>query len=208
MKKIILLLFILLFIYSCKNVNAESSYDFSGIDTNAVGVDTSDFNTGYKKEVIYVDSTIIKKLSPLFKKSIDEFSEDKIAWYTPKSAPKFRNRNGFYCYFSPNNFRLVLQYHKDNWLFFEKCIFLIDGKTYELYPTDVKRDNDSSGITEWFDESISYKNNDLIVMISDAKSVKIKLVGSQYVDYVNLTNNQIKSIKNTYDYYKALGYTF
>lgn len=50
--------------------------------------------------------------------------------------------------------------------------------------------------------------NTFIQKLANAKSVKVKLNGRQYYDTRTLTNSQLKTIKETYDYYIALGGTF
>ena len=47
-----------------------------------------------------------------------------------------------------------------------------------------------------------------IKKIANAKSVKVKLNGRQYYDTRTLKAEQIKSIKDTYEYYLALGGRF
>lgn len=160
------------------------------------------------KAEIKVDSSEINRLKPLFKSKTDEFSPDKNVWITPLVSPKYRNMNGTYCYFSQNNLRFVFQYHDDDWLFIRKLQFLIDDVAFEYIPVEIKRDNDRTGITEWFDEQVSFRNNELIEALAKAKKVKIKLIGDNYVDYRTVSAKEILSIKNTLDYYKALGYTF
>ena len=140
-----------------------------------------------------------------FKK--DEFS-DKV-WVQPKSAPKYINRNGIYCYFAmennepTNNFRFVFQYYSDDWLFIQNIIFNIDGENISIYP-DMETDcGDGGHIWEWFDENY-YDDLNLIKKIGNAKSVKMKLNGRQYYDTKTLTKQQIQDIKDIYDYYMLL----
>jgi hypothetical protein len=175
-------------------------------DTTAVAVDTGGVVLTGKR--LPVDSSKIKKLKQFFDFKSDEFSEDKTSWTTPKSAPRYRNRNGTYCYFSPDNLRFVFQYHKDDWLFFSKCTFLIDGETFEYTPNEVKRDNDESGITEWFDEGVDISNKDIIEAFANAKTAKVKLIGDNYVDIIIISKNELLGFKRTLEYYKALGYQF
>jgi hypothetical protein len=157
------------------------------------------------ESIIKLDSSKIKKLKPLFKHKIDEFSEDKTVWVIPKSSAQFRNMNGIYCYFATGNFRFVFQYHKDDWLFIKKCNFLIDGEPFEYIPQNLKRDNDETGITEWFDDQVNYNNRRLIESLANAKTAKVKLTGDNYVDVRVITKKQISSIKQTLEYYRALG---
>lgn len=158
-----------------------------------------------------IDSSKIKELEPYFNTKKDEFDPDGLAWHKPKSAPKYTNRNGIYCYFQsyngmPSNLRLRLQYHADDWLFFHKVQFSIDGKAFEFIPMDTETDSGNGGrIWEWFDESMGRSNTELIDALANAKSAKMKLIGRQYYDIKTITPTQIKDIKRTLDLYKAMG---
>ena len=193
------------FKFSIEKAKEEIRKSIISMDNIYENLETNNSTQNIKPKI---DSAKIKELKPFFKSKTDEFSSDKTTWITPKSAPPYRNQNGTYLYFSANNLRFVFQYHRDNWLFINSCQFLIDGKVFEFTPNEVKRDNDESGITEWFDENINYSNNDLIEALANAKSAKVKLVGDKYVDIKVISKNQIQSFKRTLEYYKALGYGF
>lgn len=161
-----------------------------------------------------IDSIKINEFSKYFTKKKDEFSNSNLTWYTPKSAPKFANANGIYCYFEtensiPNNFRFRLQYLAEDWLFFNQVQFSIDGKAYNYIPTKTETDSGNGGfIWEWFDESVTESDKELIKALANAKSAKMKLLGKQYYKIITITNGQIKSINQTLEMYKALGGEF
>ena len=156
----------------------------------------------------------IEKYKPLFNEETDEFSD--FVWVTPKTAPKFVNRNGVYCYFvmhggKPVTLRFRYQYYADEWLFIESMIFNIDGENITIIPDMDTNCGDGGKIWEWCDEAVVGGNSvdeKFIAKIANAKSVKVKMNGSQYYDTRVLTAEQIKSIKDTYEYYKALGGKF
>ena len=201
MKKILLLLIIIL--ASCKQDIAKSSDEFE-----AISVDTLVSGENIEQSSSKIDSAKIKELKSLFKYKKDEFSEDQTEWITPIASAKFRNENGMYCYFSKGNFRFVFQYHADTWLFIRSCQFLIDDKPYTYTPEEVKRDNDETGITEWVDANVSSNSElrDIIEALSVAKSAKVRLNGDNYYEVVKFSDKQLKSVKNTLEYYRALGY--
>lgn len=154
-------------------------------------------------------SVVAKKFEPKFRKRKDEFY-DNITWVKPISAPYSVRSNAIYCYFSidngiPKNLRFRFQYYDENWLFIKTLIFNVDGNTVTIRP-DFLRDN-SYDIWEWCDERVTSTNDIhyLIALISNAKNVKVKMIGSQYYKIINLTQTQIKAIKDTYDYFIALG---
>lgn len=161
-----------------------------------------------------VDSSKIKELSKHFLKIKDEFSTDEKICYKPKSAPKYSNQNGVYCYFQtinniPGNLRFSIQYYSDEWLFIEKLQFSIDGHSYEYIPNEIDRDSGKGGhIWEWFDDSISNSDKTLIKALANAKNAKIKFVGRQYYETKTMTKNQIEEIRKTIELYNAMGGSF
>lgn len=158
-----------------------------------------------------VDSAAIRELSPLFKFDKDEFDPKGKTWIKPKSAPKYVDMNGMYCYFMQDNdgvsnFRIQIQYYSEDWLFIRKYQFSVDGKAYELLPGNVERDNGGGSIWEWCDVQINTDDEkELIKALSTAKNAKIKFVGDQYHKIRTIKEAELKSIKNTLDLYKAMG---
>ena len=159
-----------------------------------------------------IDTLKVEELSPLFNFKKDEFDPNGITWIKPKTAPKYTNRNGIYCYFSKDNFgvsnfRFRIQYHDDDWLFIEKYQFSIDGKAYEYIPVNVERDSGNGGmIWEWSDERVStYNDKEILEALSNANVAKIKFIGSQYYDIRTITRKELQSIKNAIDLFKAMG---
>lgn len=157
-----------------------------------------------------VDSAMVAKLKPLFKENKDEFKN--VTWVEPKSAPSVRNRNGYYTYFcvnngKPENFRLVIQYAADDWLFIRSYTFLIDGKAYEFSSPNMERDNASGDIWEWSDTQVESNQEvfNIIAAMKDAKEVKIRFNGKQYHTDKTLSQKDIKAIVEPLEYYLALG---
>lgn len=167
-----------------------------------------------KEIVINTDSIIgiMKNQGYIFKK--DEFDSNGSTWVYPPSYPKNRNQNAFYCYFQldknnkPFNFRFVIQYVNDNWLFIQNCVFNIDGEVLNYYPESVERDNAGGIIWEWCDSRIYGANPVIISKIGSAKTVKVKFNGQQYSDTRTLTASQIKWIGHMFSYYIELGGKF
>lgn len=162
------------------------------------------------------NAEVIEKCKNLFTFKKDEFSNK--TWVEPKSAPKYRNQNGIYCYFSTENgkaetnFRFVCQYCAYDWLFIRSIIFNIDGENVTIIPNMETDCGNGGQIWEWCDESVNYSSSgideEFIRKISNASTVKIKFNGRQYYDTRTLNSSQIKAIKDAYDYYVALGGKF
>lgn len=163
------------------------------------------------KDANKVDSVKVKELERFFVLKRDEFSNNNLIWYKPKTAPQYTNMNGIYCYFQtengvPSNLRFRFQYFADNWLFFSKIQFSIDSRAYEFTPSETETDSGDGGhIWEWFDESLRDSDKELIYALSNAKSAKIKIIGKQYYDTKTISQTQIKSFKQTLELFEALG---
>lgn len=178
-----------------------------------MGLDTSSSSSEStsKESISSIDSTKIKELSPKFTFKKDEFDPKGLTWIEPKSSPKYSNQNGIYCYFmrqddTTSNFRLKIQYYASDWLFIEKIQFSIDDKAYEYNPSKTERDHGGGYIWEWSDEKISYESDkNIIEALANAKSAKMKLIGSQYYKIKNITPAQITSIRESLELYKAMG---
>lgn len=165
------------------------------------------------KAAAVIDSVKAKELSKYFRQKKDEFAKGNTIWYEPKSAPQYANRNGIYCYFQtvdgiPQNLRFKFQYYADEWLFFSRLQFAVDGNAFEYIPNNTETDNADGKIWEWFDQPITEADKELITALANAKSAKVKLIGRQYYDTKNLSKEQITSIKQTIDLYTALGGKF
>ncbi len=157
-----------------------------------------------------IDQAKAKSLSVFFNKEKDEYSNDNEYWYKPKSAPKHINKNAVYCYFktkneSAGNFRFVIQYASEDWIFYEKALFSIDGVAYSYIPSKTERDSGNGGVWEWSDESVDISDMTLIEALASAKKAKMKLLGSQYHKEYTLTQQQLLSIKQSLELYKSLG---
>lgn len=168
----------------------------------------------------------VQELAPLFVEKTDKYLD--CTWVEPKSAPKYRNSNGIYCYFQmkdgkPCNFRFVYQYYASDWLFIRSMIFHAENGEKNINITitpDMDRDCGYGGkIWEWCDVPVyqmSYENDavkhNVTELLLDAftyfDTMEVRMNGSDYYDERTLTKAQIQSIRDTYRYYEALGGKF
>lgn len=205
-------------LYDENGIDIVPSISFAGkeakeaeIRKNIMEIDIDEDKSTSEQLTAKVDSAKIKELLPYFKVKKDEFDPNGRIVYTPKSAPQYINRNGIYCYFivnngSPGSLRFVVQYYADDWLFFKKIQFSIDDNAYEFVPLNTETDNGDGGkIWEWFDESLTPTDHDLIYALSEAKTAKMKLIGRQYHDIKVISKAQITDIKRALDLYHAMG---
>ena len=153
----------------------------------------------------------VKKNKSKFREKEDEFKG--VTWIYHKSSPQYTNRNACYFYFyikegKASNFRFRFQYYDDDWLFIKNMIFRINDEENRTIVPDMERDNARGYIWEWCDMYYSEVGLPFITELANANSVKVKLNGSQYYDTRTLSKEQIKAMKETLEYYYALGGTF
>jgi len=157
------------------------------------------------------DTVKSKQLDPFFRKKTDEYSKLKKVWYEPNTAPSFINQNGIYCHFEvingvACNLQFSIQYYAEEWLFFESVQFVIDGKASYYTPINKETDSGDGGhIWEWFDDKLTDADKDLIYALANAKSAKMKFNGKQYYKEKNITQEQVKSIRQSLELYNAMG---
>ena len=180
-----------------------------GDDVETEPASDTDDTALVEEEKPTVDLETATKLQGNFKRVHDEFKN--IDWVYPKSFPKYDNITGVYTYFAekdsvPTNFRLRIQYGANDWLFIQKYIFLIDGKTYEFSCPKMERDNDHR-IWEWSDTGVDSDIQALAILsaLVNAKEAKVRFEGRQYHQDYTLKPAEIKAITETFQYYTALG---
>jgi hypothetical protein len=159
-----------------------------------------------------VDSAKIRELLKQVSQKKDEYKS--VVWVLPKNKPRYRSINGIYCYFmkdgaTVSNFRFVIQYYAEDWLFIKEYRFVIDNNPYLFIPTKVDTDNGYGGyIWEWCDENIGNTEKELINALANAKNAKIKFEGSKYYNEKMITQTQLQNIRVIYELYKAMGGKF
>ena len=167
-----------------------------------------------KKQDSIKNAEYIKTNKKLFRIKKDEFSNQ--VWYFHKNTPQHIDVDGILIYFTLNNdkpyiLRFRYQYEDDDWLFIKGMVFNIDGEIFNIVPSKMNTDH-RDYIWEWFDTYVGSDKEGVskrfIEKLANAKQAKVKLVGRYYEEVVNITPKQIKAIKETYDYYKALGGNF
>lgn len=148
----------------------------------------------------------IAKLNSL--KSNMRFIKDKvenITYIQDKTSSQYVNSNSFYLYIAENKYRkdlwLRISYTGDNWIFFNKIIFNIDGHNeyISLSYYDVEKDNNYGVVWEYVNLDYSrYKN--LIEKIINSKSTIMRLSGERYYDKT-ITSTEKQALIRVLEYY-------
>lgn len=167
-------------------------------------------NSENEDKINFIDSAKIKSLEHYFTFEEDEFDVQKRKWVKPKSAAKYVNQSTIYFYFASNEkqvskLRLRFQYVDSKWLFIKKYIFNIDEFPIEFTPAEVKRDNEGGMIWEWSDDEMTPFEANLVELIENCKSIKVKIIGDDYSKVKTISNKEIEAMKKTIELYKAMG---
>lgn len=140
--------------------------------------------------------------------------EDKvegITWYESNSQPYYEN---YGCYALPYIgekgssvwLRFRMNYTGDNWVFFEKVIFVVDGekttKYYDYY--DVNRDNGYGDVWENVDISPSSSDIELLKKIANSTETTIRFQGDDYHYDFTVPSSQKQGIKDVLAAYDIL----
>lgn len=194
-----------------KNSPERSPSKYSNI---VVDTSSKSQNTFEEKPVLFIDTARIKELKTHFIFKEDEFQSSNIVWVKHKSNPNDIAKNRVYCYFylrdgQADNFRFVIQYDAEDWLFFNRVQFLSDGNVWEYTPEEKKTNVGQGGhIQEWNDQKVSPFDQGFLTVLASANTVKMKLNGTNFHDVRTLSKSEIKAINQTLDYYTSLGGKF
>ena len=160
-------------------------------------------NTGRVSKDVIIAAT--KNLTSEYD-SIEEHTWYKSKFSTKKDATgisaylgKFKSRDDYTIWF-----RFKLLYKSYDWLFIHSFIVVADDQRYEKDNLEFERDNNYSGIKEWYDNSA--KDDDLIMIkaIVKSKNAIIRFKGSNtYEDYL-ITSQEKEALKDVLEAYEAL----
>ena len=132
-----------------------------------------------------------------------------ITWYEPTVMPKYTDTRCFVLpYIGQNSYgtwlRMKYNYTGDDWIFFKKVIFLVDGKktTRTLhYFNDIVRDNQYGVVWEVGDLDAS-DELDLIENIINSKETIVRFQGDEYRYDHTVSASDKKAMKQVLDAYK------
>lgn len=138
-----------------------------------------------------------------------------VTWYHHPSSPKHHNSNAVYLYFGKNDsgvfthLRLVAQYAASDWLFVERAWAKADGVTVNLPQESGRfmgweRDNSGGGIWEWSDKGVtSGEEKTAVRTLANAKKVTVRYEGKRYYNDRNLSEAQLKAMRDVITAYEA-----
>lgn len=174
------------------------------VDSDSLNTNISFLRKEISSQYKSASKTIKKELSVLkskmnFKK--DEFKS--LTWIEAKYK-KGSYGNRIYCYFSKDSKgvsspRLVIRYYGNDWIFWNKVTFLVDGQSFIYYPNKTPKHDNNTSVWETTDEVLSEQMKTIIGKMFNAKTVKYRLEG-KYIKDLTLSKRNIKAIKEVLKY--------
>jgi hypothetical protein len=152
-----------------------------------------------KAAKIKVDS-LEKEISKIKNFSYSDKDEFKsVEWIKPKSERKTFD-NTIYAYYGKDSSsvyspRIVIRYYGEDWIFWKKAVFLIDGKVFNFIPEENPSRDNNSEVWEISDSNLTDFFIEKFMSFKTAKSVKYRLEGDYSKDFT-LSKSKINSIYN------------
>jgi hypothetical protein len=139
----------------------------------------------------------ISKIKDVSYSKKDEFKS--IEWIQPK-LEKNTYDNTIYAYYGKDTSsvyspRIVIRYYGDDWIFWKKAIFLVDGETFNFIPEETPKRDNNTEVWETADSNLSDMFIEKFMAFKNAKSVKYRLEGEHVKDFT-LSKAKINSIYN------------
>ena len=102
------------------------------------------------------------------------------------------------------NLRYVMEYYGSGWIFWDKVIFLYDGKRFEYSDSNTDRSVSSGAyVTERSDIKCSPEMIEALREIGNSEKVEVRLSGKSVYDF-ELQKNSKEAIKKTIELYDKL----
>lgn len=190
----------------------NNSTDLSSADAKILRLEIDSMEliyTNKRSEGLAIAKTKLQKLHD----ERDDF--EGLTWYRHKSSPRYTNQNGLYIYFALDDslnierpLRWAIQHHANDWIFFDRIAFNLDGEKIEYTPIRVATDTDDGGkVLEWIDWPIDDEELEIIEKIIHSKSSKMRLYGSKGQVDKEITDQQKEAMSAVLEVYLLLGGT-
>ena len=158
----------------------------------------------------------LKAASLHLRKKVDDVKN--INWFYHQNSPKYSNsRTGISIYYAvsgnhPHTPRLVIYYVASDWLFVERYTIKADEATFEIAPkyNEIEKDNGTLsdgevGIWEWYDNSISREEMEMVLAVIKSKKAVIRFEGKQYYKDYTISQQEKNSLKEILASWKYIG---
>lgn len=165
-----------------------------------------------KELQVIANDEIIQKNKSNFDTSYD--AVENITWYFPTQRPQYINTRSYisaYMGIRDNKVWLVFEcnYTGDNWLFWDKLTFVVDGVKYEWSSLRPNRSNGYGDVCENYQkalkvgQSMDSEDIKLLQAIANSNETIVRFAGDRNYD-LTLTQQDKDGIKNILAFYSAL----
>lgn len=133
-----------------------------------------------------------------------------VTWYYDKSTTSYANTNSFHLYIGWPDIgrpylRFRIQYAGNDWLLINSYIVFADEKMYGLDASgDVKRDNDSRTVWEWYDQKMDNQLYTTVLSVINSSSSKVRYVGEHYEQDRVITERERQALKRVLEAYRVI----
>lgn len=132
-------------------------------------------------------------------------------WYYPSTYPQYVDTRCFVLPYIGRNdsghswLRLEMNYTGDDWIFWTKITFVVDGEKYYKYFSyyDVERDNDTE-VWEYVDISPTDADVEMLRKIATSKETIVRFEGDNYRKDITISAADKTSIKQVLEAYDIL----
>ncbi len=102
--------------------------------------------------------------------------------------------------------RMVCNYTNDDWVFFEKITFAVDGKNYHkvFQYSDVVRDNDGGDVWEYVDIEVGDTELEILKAIANSTETIVRFEGDDYYDDTVISAEDKQGILEAITVYELL----
>ncbi len=102
--------------------------------------------------------------------------------------------------------RMVCNYTADDWVFFEKITFSVDGKNFYKFFNyyDVVRDNDGGDIWEYVDIEVGETEIEILKAIANSNETIVRFEGDEYYRDITIAAEDKKGIVEALTVYEML----
>lgn len=142
------------------------------------------------------------------RRSTDEI--EGTTWYYDPSTPRYTNHNSFHLYFGkkPDSapwLRFRIQYEADDWLFINSFVVVADGRRFDTPSAKFERDNADGRIWEWYDESPSADDLEMINAVIHSRKAVLRLEGDKYRNDRAITSREKAALQSVLNAFRAVG---
>lgn len=137
-------------------------------------------------------------------------NRDGIRWYHDKNSPLYMDADSFQVYFGMKKgskplLRLRVQHQGKDWMFVRSFSTIADRKKFIKDPAYFNRGKGHTRTWEWYDESLTDKDIDMIIAVISSTKAVVTFKGAKNEEKYVISSAEKESLRNVLDAYFAVG---